>query len=542
MAPGRGERQQAAAITKQNAHKASDKDEASNSGDDEPLGTQRQSSRLRSHKEKTSSPMKQNALQKSPSNGSRSRTLLRDQQSPVNGERSKSPTPEANKGKRRYRNKDSESDQDDEYLPRNSLHEDNDDTSTTKSSTKKIQNSPLLDALEKVKKNVKNYCDPEHVREGKESDSGNPQIRRQRKQLTPTPSKMRKKKGTTPVSSEFKKQKKKNTSRSNLFDGKPRENDPSRKQSERRDSLTHARGHKKNKQSSSESEDSETNSNQRLEMYDNTNAQQVSDYTILECLMRQAIHDFSPLRPYKKTVMYWSTKNITSAAHMLVQRHLPELQDIIHRYGGERSCEMFFGKALRNLANNERAIQTRQIKHTFLSKQNPEYRLAENILETELDLDTFTPSRLHNNMAHIDSIDDLRELLMSPKMYQDQTLFDIFCLGLESGNFRQNKKRPFTPLDQLITKAHEAHFRVELYLALSKKSFRHHNTLSASQERIRLFNHSITVVREGRDKYLKKAVDNRMKARTERQVDECERLGDLDVEDDELVDIEEDDL
>ena len=226
----------------------------------------------------------------------------------------------------------------------------------------------------------------------------------------------------------------------------------------------------------------------------------------------------------------------------MYKRHLHKLQDIINRYGGERSCEMFFGKALRNLANNERAIQTRQIKHTFLSKQNPEYRLAENILETELDLDTFTPSRLHNNMAHIDSIDDLRELLMSPKMYQDQTLFDIFCLGLESGNFRQNKKRPFTPLDQLITKAHEAHFRVELYLALSKKSFRHHNTLSASQERIRLFNHSITVVREGRDKYLKKAVDNRMKARTERQVDECERLGDLDVEDDELVDIEEDDL
>ena len=33
-----------------------------------------------------------------------------------------------------------------------------------------------------------------------------------------------------------------------------------------------------------------------------------------------------------------------------------------------------------------------------------------------------------------------------------------------------------------------------------------------------------------------------MKARTERQVDECERLGDLGVEDDELVDIEEDDL
>jgi hypothetical protein len=127
-------------------------------------------------------------------------------------------------------------------------------------------------------------------------------------------------------------------------------------------------------------------------------------------------------------------------------------------------------KKVRNLANNERAIQTGQIKITYLSKKNPEYRLAKNILDTELDLDTSNPPRLHLNVEHLETVENLRELLLSPKMYQDQILFDIFCLGLESGNFRQNKKRPYTPLDQLITKAHEAHFRVELYLALRKKA------------------------------------------------------------------------
>jgi hypothetical protein len=258
--------------------------------------------------------------------------------------------------------------------------------------------------------------------------------------------------------------------------------------------------------------------------------------------MRQAIHDFSPLKPFKKTVMYWPTKNASAAARMLIQRHFDELQVMINRYGGVTALEMKFAKALRNLANNERAIQTRQIKTTFLSKQNPETRMAENIIEQELDLDQANPPRLHRNLECVETIDELRELLLSPKMYQAQDLFDIFCLGLESGNFRQNKKRPYTPINLLITKAHEAHFRTELYLALSKKSFRHHNTTSASKERVRIFNQAIIAVREGRDRYMKKAVDTRMTSRTPRQVDECERLGGHECSDDDCVDIEEDDL
>ena len=258
--------------------------------------------------------------------------------------------------------------------------------------------------------------------------------------------------------------------------------------------------------------------------------------------MRQAIHNFSPAGHYKKPVMYWSTKVSTAAAHMLIERHAHEIPNLLQRYGGQTALEMRFGKKLRFLANNERAIQTRQIKSTFLSKQNPETRLAENLLESELDLDDTSPIRIHRNISHINSPAALQELLVSPRMYQDQVIFDIFCLGLESGNFRQNRKRPYTPLNDLITKAHEAHFRVELYLPLSKKSFRHHNVHSASAERVRLFNITISAVREGRQKYLKKAVETRMKSRTQRQVNECDRVGDLEENSDDYVDVEEDDL
>ena len=230
-------------------------------------------------------------------------------------------------------------------------------------------------------------------------------------------------------------------------------------------------------------------------MFEDSTATLAADYTLLECFMRQAIHNFSPATKYKKTVMYWSPKIKTAAAHMLIVRHYDEIANMIERYGGQIAFENRYKDKLRFLANNERAIQTRQIKSTYLSKQNPEFRLAENVIEQELDLDQTQPIRIHkNNIGHIKSISALRELLLSPKMYQDQVLFNIFCMGLESGNFRQNRHRPYTPLNDIITKAHEAHFRVELYLALSQKAFRHHNTTSATTERIRLFNVAIALL------------------------------------------------
>ena len=305
-----------------------------------------------------------------------------------------------------------------------------------------------------------------------------------------------------------------------------------------------ARHSKKKKSSSSESStNSDIDDNPKTVVYEDSDATQAADFTLLEIFMRQAIHNFSPATKYKKTVMYWSPKIKTAAAHMLIERHLDEIPNLIQRYGGKIALEMRYADKLRFLANNERAVQTRQIKSTYLSKQNPECRLAENVIEQELDLDQTQPIRIHkNNIGHIKNIGALRELILSPKMYQDKVLFNIFCLGLESGNFRQNRQRPYTPLNDIITKAHEAHFRVELYLALSKKSFRHHNTTSANNERVRLFNLAINNVREGREKYLKKAVETRMQNRTQTQIDDSERDNELEVGSDDNVDIDEDDL
>ena len=59
---------------------------------------------------------------------------------------------------------------------------------------------------------------------------------------------------------------------------------------------------------------------------------------------------------------------------------------------------------------------------------------------------------------------------------RNDTVFTNFCEGLESGMLKQSQKLHPTPLSALITIAHEAHFRAELWLHLGKATFRHNTT------------------------------------------------------------------
>jgi hypothetical protein len=166
--------------------------------------------------------------------------------------------------------------------------------------------------------------------------------------------------------------------------------------------------------------------------------------------------------------------------------------------------------------------------------------MAENIIEGELDTTNHdNPPRLHKNLKHLGSVEELRELLISPKMYQDKILFDLFCTGVESGNFRQSKRRPYKPLQLLMTKAHEAHFRVEIYFALSQKCYRHINSHTLYTARISMFNQVIKSVREGREKYLEAAIAARNSSLAEDECNEFELLHDEANNSEDNVDIDE---
>jgi hypothetical protein len=73
----------------------------------------------------------------------------------------------------------------------------------------------------------------------------------------------------------------------------------------------------------------------------------------------------------------------------------------------------------------------------------------------------------------VEGIDELRALLRSDAMYKNSTVFTLFCQGLECGELKHSKRLPPTTIGSLLTIAHEAHFRLELWYTLSKVDFSH---------------------------------------------------------------------
>ena len=89
---------------------------------------------------------------------------------------------------------------------------------------------------------------------------------------------------------------------------------------------------------------------------------------------------------------------------------------------------------VRTKANNERAIQIRYLKMIWLSNKS-KFAIALNALDTELEVDNaseITPSPTVQ-ASGINSIAELRDLIKSSEMYNNATVFNLFCLGLESG-------------------------------------------------------------------------------------------------------------
>jgi hypothetical protein len=58
-------------------------------------------------------------------------------------------------------------------------------------------------------------------------------------------------------------------------------------------------------------------------------------------------------------------------------------------------------------------------------------------------------------------------------MYTHPALFDLVCAGLESGRLRSTKKMDMSPIEEVITVGHEAHFRLELWYCLRGLNHNH---------------------------------------------------------------------
>ncbi len=138
--------------------------------------------------------------------------------------------------------------------------------------------------------------------------------------------------------------------------------------------------------------------------------------------------------------------------------------------------------------------------------------MAENVLKKELDNDPESIPRVHSNLkGTVEGVKELQRLMVSPEFYNNPILFDFFCAGLESGHFRGSEFRNTkTEISKLITVSHEAHFRTELWFALSKKAFRHNSYKKGNKVRVKKIKEALAAVKEGREKYMQEAHKIRM--------------------------------
>ncbi len=113
------------------------------------------------------------------------------------------------------------------------------------------------------------------------------------------------------------------------------------------------------------------------------------------------------------------------------------------------------------------------------------YSLATNVLEGELNNDVETEIILTPAVeaSGISTVAELRNLIKSPSMCTNSVVFNLFCSGLESGVLKLSRPKSPTRLAKLITIAHEAHFRLEIWLALTKQGFRHKTSTSWNEKR-----------------------------------------------------------
>jgi hypothetical protein len=160
--------------------------------------------------------------------------------------------------------------------------------------------------------------------------------------------------------------------------------------------------------------------------------------------------------------------------------------------------------------------------------------LATNVLESDIpdEFDTeikLTPAVLTSGIG---SVTELRELIRSPEMYKNPVVFHIMCAGIESGTMKFSRKRPPTRLLKLITVAHEAHFRLELWLALMKQGFRHKKNNSWNDKRKEYWNEFCKLVAQDRKDNEETASFNRLGLAKEHKHDDSDNdeEGDIDPE------------
>ena len=108
--------------------------------------------------------------------------------------------------------------------------------------------------------------------------------------------------------------------------------------------------------------------------------------------------------------------------------------------------------------------------------------------------------RVHKNLKPgVRNVKNLVSVLQSDSLYLNQLVYNCLAGGFEAGKIKGLRAQGTTPLERIITIGYEAHFRVELILALSSQGYRHAYTPDACNERTRMFEKMLPVVKRDRE-------------------------------------------
>ena len=243
---------------------------------------------------------------------------------------------------------------------------------------------------------------------------------------------------------------------------------------------------------------------------------------LLSHTVRDAVYDIRPHpdRPRLKPYMYWNPDKKRPASKCFLNAQW--------RYKGwlkREPMKKLLSPCTPHMSQvcpitNAQSMQKRQLKKLFLNHDS-EYALI-----TNYEVGSGSPTTGEQEMGisksltpEFETVQDLRKALCSPKMYTYPLLFDLFCAGLESGKLRSTKAMPLSRIEQIITVAHEAHFRLELWFSLRGGNYSHNSSNHSIGERRMKFGEICRFVNQDRHENADKAFADRRAAGPENEND-----------------------
>ena len=170
-------------------------------------------------------------------------------------------------------------------------------------------------------------------------------------------------------------------------------------------------------------------------------------------------------------------------------------------YGTVKRMAKVWEKEVMVRANNLRSSQIRSFKKIWLTCGSP-YAIVTYVTRSDLKKKD-KPMKVSKVVrdSGLKTVRAVRECLTSADMYQNPVLYNLICSGIESGKLKNTPKlKNMSTLPRLLTVAHEAHLRLELFFSLEEQKYHHDPSTVHTAKRIRMWEKLLDTVVSDRER------------------------------------------